>query len=67
VIEFNQRTDGDAASPIVLNVEAIQTMEPEAGMTRIALKNGRTVVAKLPYNVVRGMVLAASSEFVTAL
>ncbi len=68
MIEFNQHAGSNGTSPIVLNVETIQTFEPaSAELTSVVLENGRTLLATLPYSEVRRMVLEARSEFVTAL
>jgi hypothetical protein len=67
MIEFNQRAGAEGSSPIVLNVDTIQTFEPADGLTSVVLKNGRILLATLPYSEVRRMVLEARSQFVTAL
>jgi hypothetical protein len=69
MIEFNQTNRSGGGSPIVLNVETIQTFEPAEAeyTTTIVLKNGRTLLASVPYSEVRRIVLEARSQFVTVL
>ena len=52
----------------MVTVDAIQTVEPAGeAATDVTLKNGRTLIARLPYARVRELILQARNQFASAL